>query len=43
MAIQSSKELVKEVIMPEFKYAKGGIIETIQFINAEMKEFDSEK
>lgn len=28
--------------MPEFKYARGRIIETIQFINAEMKEFDSD-
>lgn len=28
--------------MPEFKYAKGRVIETIQFITAEMDEFDKE-
>ena len=28
--------------MPEFKYAKGRIIESLQFIGSEMKEFDED-
>jgi len=28
--------------MPEFKYAKGRIIESLQFISTEMKEFDED-
>ena len=28
--------------MPEFKYAKGRIIESLQFIGTEMKEFDED-
>lgn len=28
--------------MPEFKYAKGRITESLQFIASEMKEFDAE-
>ncbi len=28
--------------MPEFKYAKGRIVESLQFISTEMKEFDED-
>lgn len=42
MAIHSGSEFIEEVDMPEFKYAKGRVFETMQFIAAEMKEFDEE-